>query len=245
MSEGRGRDRAPASPWSKAVRLLCSSSETTNWAVSAASQGTTPHSGKGSVMNGAKIMLSGEGPRPRGPGWPRCRAAGGLRTPGPASLPREDITVDGVPCFWRRSWLGCRLTGGHVFQIIFSDMSAAEMARLPKALQLEIMSEFQVMPEDVDAGGSGEKFGVLRRGSETFLPVPDAGLPDLLSEDGRGVWWCGGFCTATHLRIFSSGRICRWAKTRRSRTAPLSGGSSMRAEVPREINAGRVANLPA
>ncbi len=55
-----------------------------------------------------------------------------------------------------------------MFQIIFSDMSAAEMARLPKMLQLEIMSEFQVMPEDLGAGGEGEKFGVLRRGSETF-----------------------------------------------------------------------------
>ncbi len=58
--------------------------------------------------------------------------------------------------------------GETVFQIIFSDLSAAEMARLPKALQLEIMSEFQVMPEDLNAGSSGEKFGVLRRGSETF-----------------------------------------------------------------------------
>lgn len=55
-----------------------------------------------------------------------------------------------------------------MFQIIFSDLSAAEMARLPKTLQLEIMSEFQVMPEDLDADCSGEKFGVLRRGSETF-----------------------------------------------------------------------------
>jgi mRNA-degrading endonuclease RelE of RelBE toxin-antitoxin system len=56
-----------------------------------------------------------------------------------------------------------------VFQIVFTDLSAAEMARLPKGLQLEIMSEFQVMPEDVDQdpGGSG-KFGVLHRGSERF-----------------------------------------------------------------------------
>lgn len=42
------------------------------------------------------------------------------------------------------------------------------MARLPKVLQLEIMSEFQVMPEDLDAEVSGGKFGALRRGSETF-----------------------------------------------------------------------------
>lgn len=55
-----------------------------------------------------------------------------------------------------------------MFQIIFSDISAAEMARLPKAFQLEIMSEFQVMPEDLDAEGTGEKFGALRRGTETF-----------------------------------------------------------------------------
>ncbi len=37
-----------------------------------------------------------------------------------------------------------------MLQIIFSDLSAAEMAALPKLLQLEILGEFQVLPDDLD-----------------------------------------------------------------------------------------------
>ena len=37
-----------------------------------------------------------------------------------------------------------------MLQIIFHDLSAAEMAALPKLLQLEILGEFQVLPDDLD-----------------------------------------------------------------------------------------------
>lgn len=37
-----------------------------------------------------------------------------------------------------------------MLQIIFNDLSAAEMAALPKLLQLEILGEFQVLPDDLD-----------------------------------------------------------------------------------------------
>jgi len=42
-------------------------------------------------MNGAKLRVSREGSRPRGPGRPGCRVmrAGGTRTPRPASLPKR------------------------------------------------------------------------------------------------------------------------------------------------------------
>lgn len=36
-----------------------------------------------------------------------------------------------------------------MFQIIFNDLSAGEMAALPKLLQLEILGEFQVLPDDL------------------------------------------------------------------------------------------------
>ncbi len=49
-----------------------------------------------------------------------------------------------------------------MFQIIFNDLSAAEMAALPKLLQLEILSEFQVLPGDWDNLDSG-RFGVVER----------------------------------------------------------------------------------
>lgn len=37
-----------------------------------------------------------------------------------------------------------------MFQVIFNEMSAAEMAALPKDLQLDLLSEFQLLPEDLD-----------------------------------------------------------------------------------------------
>ena len=37
-----------------------------------------------------------------------------------------------------------------MLQIIFNDLSAAEMEALPKLLQLEILGEFQVLPDDLD-----------------------------------------------------------------------------------------------
>jgi len=45
--------------------------------------------------NGAKLRVSREGPRPRGPGRPGCRVmrAGGTRTPRPASLPKTGVVV--------------------------------------------------------------------------------------------------------------------------------------------------------
>ena len=42
------------------------------------------------------------------------------------------------------------------FQIIFNDRSAAELAHLPKLLQLQILSEFNFLPEDLDMAGPGK-----------------------------------------------------------------------------------------
>jgi mRNA-degrading endonuclease RelE of RelBE toxin-antitoxin system len=49
-----------------------------------------------------------------------------------------------------------------VFQIIFNELSAAEMAALPKELQLDLLAEFQVLPEDLEDLDS-EKFGAIER----------------------------------------------------------------------------------
>jgi hypothetical protein len=50
-----------------------------------------------------------------------------------------------------------------VLQIIFNEISAAEMSQLPTELQLEILSEFQLSPEDLEAGASSEHFGSIER----------------------------------------------------------------------------------
>lgn len=51
-----------------------------------------------------------------------------------------------------------------VFQIIFNEISAAEMAALPKELQLELLAEFHILPGDLESL-ENETFGkVIRDG---------------------------------------------------------------------------------
>ena len=49
-----------------------------------------------------------------------------------------------------------------MFQIIFNELSAAEMSQLPTELQLELLAEFEIMPEDLENLNS-DKFGVIER----------------------------------------------------------------------------------
>ncbi len=49
-----------------------------------------------------------------------------------------------------------------MFQIIFNQLSAAEMSALPKKLQLELLAEFQILPSDLDHLDES-KFGVIER----------------------------------------------------------------------------------
>ncbi|MFL6584524.1 MAG: hypothetical protein ACJ8KU_08395 [Chthoniobacterales bacterium] len=49
-----------------------------------------------------------------------------------------------------------------MFQIVFNELSAAEMSALPKSLQLQLLAEFQVLPEELD-NLDQSKFGVIER----------------------------------------------------------------------------------
>ncbi|MFK5924766.1 MAG: hypothetical protein QM496_21520 [Verrucomicrobiota bacterium] len=49
-----------------------------------------------------------------------------------------------------------------VFQVIFNEISAAELSQLPTLTQLELLDEFQVTPDDLE-NPDGEKFGLLQR----------------------------------------------------------------------------------
>lgn len=51
---------------------------------------------------------------------------------------------------------------GAMYQIIFNEISAAEMAKLPKKLQLELLAEFQFLPENLDHLDS-KAFGIIER----------------------------------------------------------------------------------
>jgi len=53
------------------------------------------------------------------------------------------------------------------FQIIFNPVSAAELSRMSKELQLEILGEFRGLPQEV-VSTDLERFGKLRRGGKTL-----------------------------------------------------------------------------
>ena len=55
----------------------------------------------------------------------------------------------------------------NTFQIIFTPASAAEVGRLPKELQLQILGEFRGLPQQV-IGTELDAFGKLERGGRTL-----------------------------------------------------------------------------
>jgi mRNA-degrading endonuclease RelE of RelBE toxin-antitoxin system len=52
-----------------------------------------------------------------------------------------------------------------MFQIIFNRLSAAEMSALPKKLQLDLLAEFQILPQELDHLDAS-RFGVIERGGK-------------------------------------------------------------------------------
>ena len=63
------------------------------------------------------------------------------------------------------------------FQIIFTPTSAAELARMPKELQLQILGEFRGLPQQV-IGTELDDFGKLERGGR-ILHHPRSSLDPL------------------------------------------------------------------
>ena len=55
----------------------------------------------------------------------------------------------------------------HQFQIIFNPTSAAELGRMPKELQLNILGEFRGLPQEMRSTDL-ERFGKLRRDGRTL-----------------------------------------------------------------------------
>jgi mRNA-degrading endonuclease RelE of RelBE toxin-antitoxin system len=54
------------------------------------------------------------------------------------------------------------LSSNAMYQIVFNEISAAEMAKIPKKLQLELLAEFQFLPDNLDHLDS-KAFGVIER----------------------------------------------------------------------------------
>jgi mRNA-degrading endonuclease RelE of RelBE toxin-antitoxin system len=51
-----------------------------------------------------------------------------------------------------------------MLQIIFSELSATELAAMPRQLQIELIDDFQVLPSDFEK--ADQKFGQLTRGGK-------------------------------------------------------------------------------
>ena len=49
-----------------------------------------------------------------------------------------------------------------MYQIVFNELSAAEMSALPKKMQLDLLEQFQILPEDLDHLDA-KHFGVIER----------------------------------------------------------------------------------
>ena len=55
-----------------------------------------------------------------------------------------------------------------MYQIVFNEISAAEMARIPKELQLELLADFQFLPDDLDQLDSRAFGAVEREGKKLY-----------------------------------------------------------------------------
>ena len=74
-----------------------------------------------------------------------------------------------------------------MFQIIFNELSAAEMSALPKELQLDLLAEFQVMPSDLDESVSGEHFGCIERDGKKLLRYRARDYRIYFENTGEGI----------------------------------------------------------
>ena len=54
-----------------------------------------------------------------------------------------------------------------MYQIIFNELSAAEISALPKKMQLDLLAEFQILPEDLDRLDD-KRFGLIEREGKTL-----------------------------------------------------------------------------
>lgn len=59
-------------------------------------------------------------------------------------------------------FLGLQFETARMYQIVFNEISASELAKIPKEIQLELLAEFQFLPDNLDHLDS-RAFGVIER----------------------------------------------------------------------------------
>src|SRR5947199_10813668 len=99
-----------------------------------------------------------------------------------------------------------------MFQIIFNELSAAEISALPKKLQLELLAQFQILPEDLDQLDS-RRFGVIERAGKNCISIARK-TTVFISRRPTKVSRSIAFCTRTRFSISFFAANCPFLKTR-------------------------------
>jgi len=73
-----------------------------------------------------------------------------------------------------------------VLQIVFNEISAGEMAALPKEMQLDLLAEFHFLPEELDTLDT-EKFGVVERDGKRLFRYRAKDWRIYFARSGEGI----------------------------------------------------------
>src|SRR5437773_9793166 len=114
-----------------------------------------------------------------------------------------------------------------MFQIIFNELSAAEISALPKRLQLELLAEFQILPEDLEHFNS-ERFGVIERAGKNCIATARKTTGFISPRPTRELR-STAYYTRTRFAIFFFGANCLFRRMRNSVRRASSGSLSSRA----------------
>jgi mRNA-degrading endonuclease RelE of RelBE toxin-antitoxin system len=74
-----------------------------------------------------------------------------------------------------------------MFQIVFNELSAAEMSAIPTELQLDLLAEFQVMPQDLEESVDGDRFGAIERDGKRLYRYRAKDYRIYFEKTGEGI----------------------------------------------------------
>ncbi len=123
----------------------------------------------------------------------------------------------------------------NTFQIIFTPTSAAELARMPKELQLSILGDFRGLPQHVIASEL-EDFGKLESNGHILHRFRIGDYRVYFERHRLGVLVHRIMSRHTLKDFFYRSRASRPPKTRRPRKIPSSGNSSRQQKTRTRID---------
>ena len=107
--------------------------------------------------------------------------------------------------------------------MIFNAISAAEMAALPKELQLDLLADFHLLPEDMD-NLDASRFGKVQRGGRKLL-VAGPKITGSTSKSIRKVSLSIACCTRIRSETFFFAPASPWMRRTNSLEARRDSGN--------------------